>query len=382
MIMKVDRPLPAGGGSAEPRAEVPPGLRYVDDTRPGYTRRTLDGKFAYFNTEGKRIRDAATIARINALVIPPAYVDVWICPDPRGHLQATGRDARGRKQYRYHPRWRETRDATKYERMLAFGAALPRIRARVVRDLRKPGIPREKVLATVVRLLDTTLIRIGSPEYARENRSYGLTTLRKRHLDVHAAQIHFRFRGKSGIEHDVTVTDPRVARVVRRCMDLPGHDLFQYLDDDQQRHVVSSADINEYLREISGSDFTAKDYRTWAGSVFALAGLARLEWETVTEARRHIAATIKAVSGLLRNTPAVCRKCYVHPAIVSAFEAGVLGTKATTPVRTEAPRRRGLRRDEAALMNFLEHASEIAADTGKDLVTRLVNAKLPAPTPD
>jgi DNA topoisomerase-1 len=265
--------------------------------------------------------------------------------------------------------------------MLAFGAALPRIRARVTRDLRKPGIPREKVLATVVRLLDTTLIRIGSPEYARENRSYGLTTLRKRHLDVRAAQIHFKFRGKSGIEHDVTVTDPRVARVVRRCMDLPGHDLFQYLDDDQQRHIVSSADINEYLREISGSDFTAKDYRTWAGSVFALAGLARLEWETLTEARRHIAATIKAVSGMLRNTPAVCRKCYVHPAIVSAFEAGDLGPKAAAPIQTEAPRLRGLRRDEAALMRFLEHASEIAADTGKDLVTRLVNAKSPAPTP-
>jgi DNA topoisomerase-1 len=380
MTMKIDRPLPASGGSADAHAEVPAGLRYVDDTRPGYTRRALEGKFAYFNTEGKRIRDAATIARIHALVIPPAYAEVWICPDPRGHLQATGRDARGRKQYRYHPRWRETRDATKYERMLAFGAALPRIRARVTRDLRKPGIPREKVLATVVRLLDTTLIRIGSPEYARENRSYGLTTLRKRHLDVHAAQIHFKFRGKSGIEHDVTVTDPRVARVVRRCMDLPGHDLFQYLDDDRQRHIVSSADINEYLREISGSDFTAKDYRTWAGSVFALAGLARLEWETLSEARRHIAATIKAVSGLLRNTPAVCRKCYVHPAIVSAFEAGDLGTKAAAPFQTEALRRRGLRRDEAALMHFLEHAGEIVADTGKDLVTRLVNAKSPAPT--
>ena len=377
MTMKVDRQLPASGGSPDTRNEAPPGLRYVDDSRPGYTRRPIDGKFAYFNTEGKRIRDEATIKRINALAIPPAYADVWICPDARGHLQATGRDARGRKQYRYHPQWRETRDANKYERMLAFGAALPKVRARVGRDLRLPGIPREKVLATVVRLLDTTLIRVGSAEYARENRSYGLTTLRKRHLNVHAGQIRFKFRGKSGIEHDVTVTDPRVTRVVRRCMDLPGHDLFQYLDADKERHIVSSADINAYLQEITGSDFTAKDYRTWAGSVLALAGLVKLEWETVTEARRHVAATIKAVSGLLRNTPAVCRKCYVHPAIVEAFEAKSLtpGAKSDPPAPVVTKRRKGLRADEAALMRFLERANEITSATGKDLVERAINVK-------
>jgi DNA topoisomerase I len=328
--------------------DLPPGLRYVDDSRRGYTREWIDGAFAYFNTQGKRIGDDGEIRRINALAIPPAYVDVWICPDSRGHLQATGRDARGRKQYRYHPQWRETRDATKYERMLAFGAVLPKLRARVARDLSLDGMPRDKVLATVVRLLDTTLIRVGSEEYARENRSYGLTTLRKRHLKVSADTLRFRFRGKSGIEHDVAVSDARVARIVKRCMDLPGQDLFQYLDADGERHAVSSSDINDYLHEITGAEFTAKDYRTWAGSVFALAALRRLRWETVSEARKHIVGTVKEVSQLLRNTPAVCRKCYVHPAVIEAFEAGELADA------MPESRRRGLRTDEAALAIFLE----------------------------
>nr|WP_232519266.1 DNA topoisomerase IB [Caballeronia insecticola] len=328
--------------------DLPPGLRYMDDSRRGYTREWIDGAFAYFNTQGKRIDDEAEIRRINALAIPPAYIDVWICPDSRGHLQATGRDARGRKQYRYHARWRETRDANKYERMLAFSAVLPKLRARVARDLSLDGMPRNRVLATVVRLLDTTLIRIGSEEYARENRSYGLTTLRKRHLKVSAGTLRFKFRGKSGIEHDVSVSDARVARIVKRCLDLPGQDLFQYLDADGTRHSVSSSDINDYLHEITGADFTAKDYRTWAGSVFALAALRRLKWETVTEARKHVVGTIKEVSQLLRNTPAVCRKCYVHPAVIEAFEAGELAE--TLP----ASRRHGLKTDEAALAIFLE----------------------------
>nr|WP_232471107.1 DNA topoisomerase IB [Caballeronia hypogeia] len=328
--------------------DLPPGLRYMDDSRRGYTREWIDGAFAYFNTQGKRIDDDAEVRRINALAIPPAYTDVWICPDSRGHLQATGRDARGRKQYRYHPQWRETRDASKYERMLAFSAVLPKLRARVARDLSLEDMPRNKVLATVVRLLDTTLIRVGSEEYARENRSYGLTTLRKRHLSVSAGRLRFRFRGKSGIEHDVAVSDARVVRIVKRCMDLPGQDLFQYLDADGARHAVTSSDINDYLHEITGADFTAKDYRTWAGSVFALAALRRLKWETVSEARKHVVGTIKEVSQLLRNTPAVCRKCYVHPAVVEAFEAGELAE--TMP----ASRRRGLRTDEAALAVFLE----------------------------
>jgi DNA topoisomerase-1 len=336
------------GGMQGCPEDLPPGLRYVDDSRPGYTREWTDGAFAYFNTQGRRIDDPAEIRRINAIAIPPAYIDVWICPDARGHLQATGRDARGRKQYRYHPQWRETRDATKYERMLAFGAVLPKLRARVARDLALDGMPRDKVLATVVRLLDTTLIRVGSEEYARENRSYGLTTLRKKHLKVTAGTLRFQFRGKSGIEHDVPVSDRRVAKIVRRCMDLAGQDLFQYLDADGARHAVTSSDINDYLREVTGADFTAKDYRTWAGSVFALAALRRLTWETVTEARKHVVGTIKEVSKLLRNTPAVCRKCYVHPAVIEAFEAGELADA------MPASRRHGLKADEAVLAIFLE----------------------------
>ncbi|WP_434665377.1 DNA topoisomerase IB [Paraburkholderia sp. A3BS-1L] len=327
---------------------MPSGLRYVDDSHRGYTRERIDGAFVYFDTRGKRIKDDAEIRRINALAVPPAYTDVWICPDPHGHLQATGRDARGRKQYRYHPRWRETRDATKYERLLAFGTALPKLRAQLARDLALDGMPRDKVLATVVRLLDITLIRVGSEEYARENRSYGLTTLLKRHLTVSSDRLRFRFRGKSGIEHDVAVSDARVARIVRRCMELPGQELFQYLDADGARHSVSSSDINEYLREITGVEFTAKDYRTWAGSVFALAALRKLEWETATQARKHVVGTIKKISQLLRNTPAVCRKCYVHPAVIEAFEAGALAQA------LPAARRRGLKADEAALVAFLK----------------------------
>jgi len=328
--------------------DLPPGLRYVDDSRPGYTRAWKNGAFVYSNTQGTPLSDDADIKRINALAIPPAYTNVWICPDSRGHLQATGRDARGRKQYRYHPRWRETRDATKYERMLAFGAVLPKLRARVTRDLELEGMPRDKVLATVVRLLDTTLVRVGSEEYARENKSYGLTTLRKKHLSVKAGTLRFQFRGKSGIEHDVSVSDPRIARIIKRCMDLPGHDLFQYLDANGERHTVSSSDINDYLHDITGADFTAKDYRTWAGSVFALAALRKLAWETVTEARKHVVGTIKEVSKMLRNTPAVCRKCYVHPAVIEAFEAGELADE------LPPSRRSGLKTDEAMLAIFLE----------------------------
>jgi DNA topoisomerase-1 len=338
----------------KPVAPLPQGLRHADDSRPGYTRKRIGERFAYFDLDGKRIDDADEIARINALAVPPAYADVWICPDPRGHLQATGRDARGRKQYRYHPLWRETRDADKYDRMAAFAHALPRIRARVARDLRREGMPREKVVAAIVHLLDSTLIRIGSVEYARENRSYGLTTLRKKHLKIEAGKVRFRFSGKSGIEHDVTVDHPRIGSIVRRCAELPGHDLFQYLDDDGTRRAVGSADINDYLREASLADFTAKDYRTWAGSVFALAALRQLVCESAAEAHRHVVTTVKEVAALLRNTPAVCRRCYIHPEIISAFEAGELGTllpKATL---------RGLKVDEAAFVALLAQANKRA----------------------
>ncbi|MEP9325747.1 DNA topoisomerase IB [Paraburkholderia phymatum] len=336
---------------------LPAGLRHADDTRPGFSRRKLRRGFAYFDLDGRRIDDEQQIARINALAIPPAYTDVWICPDPRGHIQATGRDARGRKQYRYHPQWRETRDADKFGRMAAFGQALPKIRARVARDLARKGMPREKVIAAVVHLLDTTLIRIGSVEYARDNQSYGLTTLRKKHVTIRAGEVRFRFAGKSGIEHDVTVDNPRVKRIVRQCADLPGHELFQYVDEDGARHTIGSADINDYLREVSHADFTAKDYRTWAGSVYAMAALRELVCESATDARRHVVATVKQVATLLRNTPAVCRRCYIHPEVIAAFEAGELqALRACRPQRAK----RHMKVDEIAFAALLAQAEKRA----------------------
>ncbi|WP_109481970.1 DNA topoisomerase IB [Paraburkholderia sp. C35] len=328
-------------------AVMPVGLRHADDTRPGFTRRRLRNVFVYFDLDGKRIGDATDIARINALAIPPAYTDVWICPDPRGHIQATGRDARGRKQYRYHAHWRETRDAAKFGRMASFGRALPKIRARVARDLARDGMPRDKVIAAVVHLLDTTLIRIGSVEYARDNQSYGLTTLRKKHVTIRAGEVRFRFVGKSGIEHDVTVDNPRVKRIVRMCAELPGHDLFKYIDEDGTRHTIGSADINAYLRDASSGEFSAKDYRTWAGSVYALAALRQLACESAADARRHVVATVKEVASLLRNTPAVCRRCYIHPEVIAAFEAGEL--QGLLPLQA----RRHLKVDEAAFAALL-----------------------------
>ncbi|QTD94964.1 DNA topoisomerase IB [Burkholderia anthina] len=326
-------------------------LRHVDDRRPGYTRRRMRNGFAYYGQDGMRIRDADEIARIDALAIPPAYTDVWICMDPRGHLQATGRDTRGRKQYRYHPLWRATRDANKYARMEDFARALPRIRARVARDLALPGMPRDRIVATIVRLLDTTLARIGNAEYARENASYGLTTLRKRHVTIRAGQVRLHFTGKSGIEHDVAVEDPRVGRIVRRCAELPGHELFQYVDGDGTRHSVGSSEVNDYLRGAAGAEFTAKDYRTWAGSVQALALLRRIPHQGVTHARKQIVETVRIVADRLRNTPAVCRRCYIHPVVLDTFEAGLL---AALEVRRTP---RGLRVDEAAFVALLENAA-------------------------
>jgi DNA topoisomerase-1 len=343
---------------------LPKDLRYVDDRRPGISRKLIRGHFAYFDPDGRRIRDEAEIKRINALAVPPAYTDVWICPDPLGHLQATGRDARRRKQYRYHVRWREIRDATKYERMAAFGDALPKLRARVARDLRLPGMPWAKVVSTIVRLLDVTLVRVGSVEYARENQSFGLTTLRKRHAAVRAGHLRFHFRGKSGVEHEVEVDDPRVARIVRQCMDLPGRELFQYIDEAGERRPVGSSDINEYLREASGADFTAKDYRTWAGSVFALAALRAIEPQNPTHARKRLVDTIKQVAATLRNTPAVCRRCYIHPAVIEAFEAGQLGN--LPKVRT----RRGLKADEAAFSALLAREARRAKREAKQKAKR------------
>jgi DNA topoisomerase-1 len=340
-------------------------LRYVDDNRPGIRRRRLHQRFAYFTPQGARIRDEDEIRRINKLAVPPAYTDVWICPDPAGHLQATGRDARGRKQYRYHPRWRELRDADKYGRLLEFGEALPRIRARVARDMALPGMPRQKLLATLVRLLDTTLIRVGNEEYARANRSFGLTTLRNRHVEVRGERICFRFRGKSGIEHDVAISDPRVARIIRRCLEIPGQELFQYLDEAGARHGIDSADVNNYLREIAGADFSAKDYRTWAGSTLALARLRLCGFASQREAKSHVVSTLREVAQLLGNTPAVCRKAYVHPLVLESFLRGNLPEGAT-------PSNRKLRNDEVRLLEFLRQARARPAQTVAELLNESI----------
>ncbi|WP_411380155.1 DNA topoisomerase IB [Pseudomonas sp. MPB26] len=334
-------------------ADLPRDLHYVDDTQPGIRRKKVRGTFQYFDPKGERITDADEIKRLNALAVPPAYTDVWICADPRGHLQATGRDARGRKQYRYHARWREVRDTDKYSRLQAFGKALPNLRKQLEAQIAEPGFNREKVLATVVMLLDATLIRVGNTQYARDNKSYGLTTLRTRHVDVKGSEIQFQFRGKSGVEHQVSVKDRRLATVVKRCLELPGQNLFQYLDEDGERHTVSSHDVNEYLHRLTGADFTAKDYRTWAGTAMALAVLRELQWQPESDAKKHVVAMVKNVAKQLGNTPAVCRKCYIHPAVLEHFSLGELS-------RLPKPRlRKGLKAEEVALAMFLE---KLAAD--------------------
>jgi DNA topoisomerase-1 len=327
---------------------LPSDLHYVDDTQPGISRKKLRGKFYYYDPAGQRITDQDEIKRINALAVPPAYTDVWICADPCGHLQATGRDARGRKQYRYHPRWREVRDADKYSRLRDFGLALPKLRQQLETLLAAPGFSRDKVMATVITLLDATLIRVGNSQYARDNRSYGLTTLRNRHVEVNGTAIQFQFRGKSGVEHQITVKDRRLARIIKRCLEIPGQNLFQYLDENGERHTVSSSDVNAYLQTLTGADFTAKDYRTWAGSALALAVLRELQWEPESDAKRHVVEMVKNVAKQLGNTPAVCRKCYIHPAVLDGFLLGALA---------ELPRpraRKGLRAEEVGLAVFLE----------------------------
>src|SRR5437588_2266838 len=299
------------------------GLRYVSDEMPGIRRRRAGKGFSYTAPDGTLIRDKRTLRRIASIVIPPAWSDVWICPLENGHIQATGRDARGRKQYRYHPRWRKVRDADKYERMVDFARVLPRIRALVERDLDRPGLPRERVLATIVRLLETTFVRVGNEEYARENRSYGLTTLRDQHADVNGSSVRFVFRGKSGKRHQVGLDDRRVARVVKRCQDLPGQVLFKYVDENGEQQQVDSGDVNDYLREIGGEDFTAKDFRTWAGTVLAARALQELEaFDSQTQAKKNVVRAIESVAGLLGNTTSVCRKCYVHPAVIDAYLDG------------------------------------------------------------
>jgi DNA topoisomerase-1 len=298
--------------------------RYVDDSIPGIRRLRHGKAFRYVDANGHAVRSRDVLARIRSIAIPPAWTDVWICPSASGHIQATGRDARRRKQYRYHPRFREVREETKYGRMLAFADALPAIRAAVDTDLQRPQLDRDKVLATLVRLLEITLIRVGNEEYARANGSFGLATMRTRHVDVHGSTIRFHFRGKSGKEHVVDVLDRRIARIIQRCTDLPGQELFQYLDENGGRHRVEAADVNEYIKRVSGADFTAKDFRTWAGTVLAAHALKDLAFESATGAKRNILDAVKTVCTRLGNTPSVCRKCYVHPAIFETYLEGVL----------------------------------------------------------
>jgi len=299
------------------------GLRYVSDDQPGCSRKRKGEDFEYFDTKGKPIRDEQRLLRIKRLAIPPAWSDVWICPSPNGHIQATGRDARGRKQYRYHERWREIRDENKYDRLVNFGKALPKIRRRLKKDLALSGLPREKVLATIVQLLERSLIRVGNEEYARENKSFGLTTLQDRHVDVKGSRLRFRFRGKSGRLHEVDVTDRRIARIISKLQDLPGQSLFQYVDDEGGVHEITSQDVNEYLREITGEDFTAKDFRTWAGTVLATIALSATgAFETKKQAKANLKQAIGAVAKILGNTPAVCRQCYIHPAVLEAYLNG------------------------------------------------------------
>lgn len=332
------------------------GLRYVNDDDPGITRVTQGKAFVYLEASGRRIQDPVTLGRIKRLAVPPAWTDVWICPREDGHIQATGRDARRRKQYRYHPDWRSVRDENKYERMIAFGQALPKIRQRVARDLRQPGLGREKVLAAMVRLLETTLVRVGNEEYARTNGSIGLSTMRDRHVKVQrSGTLQFEFKGKSGIRHSINLKDPRLADIVRRTQDLPGQELFQYLDEAGQQQRITSEDVNNYLRKIAGAEFSAKDFRTWAGTVLAAIALRQFEgFDTKAQAKKNLVAAVERVAERLGNTPSVCRKCYIHPVILSSYLDGA--TVDSIVKQTEASLSHGLTSlsgAEGAVLAFL-----------------------------
>jgi len=344
--------LSMNGGGQTARAEMleaahEAGLRYVDPIEPGIARVRRGRGFVYREPDGSLVREARTLNRIESLVIPPAWVDVWISRSANGHIQAVGRDARGRRQYRYHPLWIQVRDTAKYERTIEFASALPRLRRRVDRDLRERGLTRRKVVAAAVRLLDASLIRVGNEEYARENASFGLTTLRSRHAEVRGDSMLLTFRGKSGKEHSVGIRDKRLARVMRACQDLPGQRLWQYVDEDGQRQHLDSDDINDYLRDVMGADFSAKDFRTWAGTVLAVEELS----ERVDAASPKAAETeaIKEVAKQLGNTPTVCRACYIHPDVLEAYEDGTLASAA----RRSVPAVRGLRADEAFTLALL-----------------------------
>ena len=347
-------PVPVAGAAGAARSA---GLRYVHDHAPGIARLGRPGAFRYAGPDGEAVRDDGTLERIRKLAIPPAWTEVWICQLPNGHLQATGRDARRRKQYRYHPRWRESRDQAKYDRLLAFGRALPAIRAEVDAALRLPGLPREKMLATIVHLLQATMMRIGNEEYARENKSFGLTTLRGRHVRIDGSEVEFRFRGKSGVHHAVKLHDRRLARIIRQTRDLPGQDLFQYLDDDGQPHAIGSHDVNDYLQAISGADYTAKDFRTWSGTVLAALALREYEqFDSEAQAKRNVVQAIESVAKRLGNTPTVCRKCYVHPEVIASYLDGsmleALRASAQDQLQHEL---HALEPEEAAVLALLQY---------------------------
>jgi DNA topoisomerase I len=322
---------------------------------PGIHREISGKHFRYRYAIGEVVQDEEVLKRIRSLAIPPAWQKVWICPDPVGHLQATGFDARRRKQYRYHRRWREVREETKYTRMIAFGKALPKIRARVKRDLSLHGLKRPRILATVVRLLEVSLIRVGNEEYERENESFGLTTLKNRHVDVNGSEISFHFRGKGGKQHRIDVSDRRLAEIVRRCQDLPGQELFQYVDEDGKLQDVKSTDVNDYLKEITGEDFTAKDFRTWAGTMLAALALQEFEkFDSKTQAKKNIVQAIESVAARLGNTPAICKKCYVHPHVLEGYLDGSLVGALTKRARKLSGALPTLRPEEAAVLALLQ----------------------------
>ena len=324
------------------------GLTYVSDSVAGFRRIGTKKVFRYLDTRGRVIRNEATLRRIQRLAIPPAWTDVWICPTAEGHLQAVGRDARGRKQYRYHPQWRETRDETKYHRMASFGQALPKLRRRVARDLKEKRLTRNKVLATIVCLLEKTFIRVGNKEYTKQNDSYGLTTLRNRHVTVRGSQVQFFFRGKSGVKHTIDIENPSLAKIVRRLRDLPGYELFQYYDDNGELRTVGSADVNQYVRETTGADFTAKDFRTWAGTILAAQALEGCEAiPTAKQTEKNVKAAIADVANRLGNTTAVCRKSYIHPVVLDAYRAGAFR------IKRSAATGRGLNAHEKAVLALL-----------------------------
>jgi len=331
------------------------GLIYIHDFLPGIRRKRNGKNFQYIDPKKKIIKDKKTLERIKALIIPPAWKDVWICTKPNGHLQATGRDAKNRKQYRYHTKWRVVRDQTKYDRMMAFGEALPKIRKQVKKDIALPGMPREKILATVIEVMEKTLIRIGNEEYAKENHSYGLTTLQGKHVDVHGSTVRFHFKGKSGVKHDIALHDKRLAKIIQRCNDLPGHELFEYRDENWKVHSIGSADVNNYLKTISGDDFTAKDFRTWYGTVLAAEALKSFKkFDSQAEAKKNVIQAIEMVAKKLGNTRSVCRKCYIHPAIMESYMDRTLIKNLKVQIKSMiSSKLKSLRPEEAAVVAFL-----------------------------